>query len=115
MKFSVAGGSVQGFGAILISALAILTSLVAAAAVNATPLDSGHVAIVFPPWWTATRSVTAAASACDILNMGGVPFVVIAHCDPATAARDARSAGALFILGADPRSLCTSVPLDPKS
>jgi hypothetical protein len=105
----------MGLGPLLVTALAILTSLVAAVAVGAAPSDPSRVAIVFPPWWTATRAVTAAASAGQILDLGGVPFVVIVHRDPATAARHARLAGALFILGADPRSLCSPAALDSKS
>ena len=115
MQLAGAGRPAMGIGPILVTALAILVSLVAAVAVNAAPSDPSRVAIVFPPWWTATRAVTAAASVGQIIDVGGVPFVVTVHGDPATAARRARLAGALFILGADPGSLCSSVSLDLRS
>jgi len=97
---------------VLILTLAILTSLGAAAAVEAAPTDLSRVAIVFPPWWSTARAFKAAASAGEILGVGGVPFIVIVHLDPTTAARRTRSVGALFILGADARSLCSSALLD---
>jgi len=99
----------------LVVSLAILSSLVATLAVSAPPSDPRRIAMVFPPWWSTEQSVTAAASAGDILGIGGVPFIVIVRPDPAKAARGARSAGALFTLGADPRSLCSSLSLDPKT
>ncbi len=102
-------------GSVLLVALAIATSFAAAAAVNAAPSDPSRVAMVFPPWWSAPHAVTAAASAGDIIGMGGVPFVVIVHRDAKTAARPARSVGALFILGADARSLCSSATSVSKS
>jgi hypothetical protein len=97
-----------------LTGLAILASLAAAATVTAARTDASPVALVFPPWWSATRVVESAASAGDILDVGGVPFIVIVHLDPADAARRARAAGALFILGADPRSLCSFGSSGPK-
>ena len=105
----------MGILPILVTSLAILVSFVAAAAVNATPSDPSRVAVIFPPWWSEARAVTAAASAGEILGVGGVPFIVILHGDSTTVARRARSVGALFTLGADPASLCSPVSLDPKS
>ncbi len=99
-------------GQILVTSLAILVSFVATAAVDATPTDPTRVAIVFPPWWTAAHAFVAAASAGEILGEGGLPFVVIVHRDPKTTAR--HPVGALFVLGADPRSLCSGAPLEAK-
>jgi hypothetical protein len=114
MQPATVNKTTKGIGPILVVALAIVTSFAPAAAVNATPSDPSRVAMVFPPWWSAAHAVTAAASAGEILGVGGVPFVVIVHCDPKNAARRARSVGALFILGADARSLCSSARLDSK-
>jgi len=100
---------------IFITGLAILASLAPAAAISAAPTDPSRVAMVFPPWWSAARAFEAAASEGEILGEGGVPFVVIVHLDPSKAARGTRKVRALFMLGADSRSLCSSAPLDAKS
>jgi hypothetical protein len=97
----------HGLGSIAVTAFAILASLAAAVVADATATDPSRVALVFPPWWSEARAVSVAASAGDILGVGGVPFVVIVHRDPTTVARHARAVGALFVLGADPRSLCS--------
>jgi hypothetical protein len=71
--------------------------------------------MVFPPWWTASRAMAAAASAGDILGVGGLPFVVIVHRDSTGVARGASSVGALFVVDADTKSMCSSLWSDSKS
>jgi hypothetical protein len=115
MAISEDGKSVMGIGPILVTGLAILSSLAAAATVSAAPADPSRVAMVFPPWWSASHAVTAAANEGEILGVGGVPFIVIVRRSSTTAARGARSTGALFTLSADPRSPCTFAVLDAKS
>jgi hypothetical protein len=39
------------------------------------------VAAVFPPWWSATRALTAAASSSQILRLGGLPSIIIVRTD----------------------------------
>ncbi len=115
MQVSAAGEAARRVAPLSITAAAILISLAAAAAVDAAPTDPNRVAIVFPPWWSAEQAFTAAASEGELLGMGGVPFIVIVHRRPNTGARLARSIGALFIVGADPGSLCSATLLDAKS
>jgi len=93
-------------GPILIVSLSIMVTLGLAAAVSAAPTDPSRVAAIFPPWWSQARSVAAAASAGDILGVGGAPFVVIVHGDPITLTRRAQTAGALFVLASDPLGYC---------
>jgi hypothetical protein len=111
---SLSGYLAMELKSILLSVVAILASLVATVAVGAAPTDPSRVAMVFPPWWSAARAFKAAAAAGEIIGEGGVPFVVIVHRDPKAAAKRARSIGALFVLGADPRSLCSSAPLEAR-
>jgi len=51
-------------------------SLLGAVAANMAPAESGPVAVVFPPWWGAARSIIAASSAGPVLRYG-LPFVVV--------------------------------------
>ena len=39
------------------------------------------VAAVFPPWWSATQALTAAASSSQILRLGGLPSIIIVRTD----------------------------------
>jgi hypothetical protein len=98
----------QTCGQVFIFTVAIFVSLAAVAQVSAAPADPSRVAAVFPPWWSAARTVSAAASAGDIAGIGGAPFVVILHGDPQRLTDRARSAGALLILGANPGSFCST-------
>jgi hypothetical protein len=56
-------------------------SLVAALALSLQPPASGPVALLFPPWWSAMRSVVAAASIGSIIRLGAVPFIVVVQPD----------------------------------
>ena len=94
--------------------LTMVATLLAALSVNAAPRDPARIAAFFPPWWSQTRIVEAAASAGQILGGGGAPFVVILHGDPLSLARHARDAGAWVVTGADPAGLCSPIPLDPR-
>jgi len=114
MQRAAASKSTIDAGQIFITGLAILISLAPAAAIVAAPTDPSRVAMVFPPWWSAARAFEAAASEGEILGEGGVPFVVIVHLDPSKSRTRTRKVGPLFMLGADPRSLCSPAPLDPK-
>jgi hypothetical protein len=92
---------------IAVVALAILTSLFAAAAIEAPASDPGRIAAVFPPWWSGPRAIAAAASVGDIVGIGGAPFVVVLHGDPSNLARRVRAAGALLTLTSNIAGFCT--------
>jgi len=104
----------MGLAQVAVTGLAIVATFIAATVIGAAPGDPSRVAMVFPPWWSASRAFVAAASVGEIVGEGGAPFVVIVHLDPVTAARGARRVGALFILGADPRSLCSPAASETK-
>lgn len=64
----------------------------------AAPSDESAVAAVFPPWWTASRSLSAASQAGAVLDAGVLPFVLIVRSPhPGLSAR-LRAAGALILL-----------------
>jgi hypothetical protein len=71
------------------------------------PRPARPVAVLFPPWWSAERSVAAAARAeLAILRFGGLPgIVVLAPLTPFAAAR-LRQAGAWLVLDAEAGSGC---------
>jgi hypothetical protein len=96
----------SAIGPILATTLAIVSGLFAAVAVNAAPTDPSRIAVVFPPWWSATQTVAAAGTAGDIAAVGGASFIIILRGDPGDLARRARSAGALLILDPDLAGVC---------
>lgn len=96
----------SALGPLVATSLAILLGLVAAVSVNAQPRDPSRVAALFPPWWSAAESVSAAGSAGQIAAVGGAPFIVILRGDPIDLAQRARSAGALLILDPDLAGVC---------
>jgi hypothetical protein len=111
----LAGTRARASAQVALVAAAILTSLLAAAQIEAPGSDPSRVAAIFPPWWSGQRAITAAASVGEILGVGGAPFVVILHGDPSNLARRVRAAGALLTLSSNPAGLCTPRPLESKS
>ncbi len=63
-------------------ALLGLGSLAASLALTMQPPASGPVALIFPPWWSAARSMLAAADAGAIIRFGSMPFIVVIIPDP---------------------------------
>jgi hypothetical protein len=100
------GKSPSALGGIVTIAGAIVAGLLAAVSVNATPRDPARVAAIFPPWWSAAESVSAAGSVGQIAAVGSAPFIVILRGDPADLAQRARSAGALLVLDPDLAGVC---------
>ena len=84
------------------SALAA-TSALAAAVLSLAPPVSGPVAALFPPWWTATRSLVAASGAGTPVRFGAAGFVVVLMPDTQDAAARLHRAGAWLVL--DPKAL----------
>ncbi|WP_419757443.1 hypothetical protein [Acidisoma sp.] len=56
-------------------------SLMAALVLSLQPRPSGPVALLFPPWWGAMRSIAAAARVGSIVRLGAVPFIVVVQPD----------------------------------
>jgi hypothetical protein len=91
----------------LLPALVFLTSLAAVAvAATGADRDGGQLAAVYPPWWDASRVVSAASSAGDIAAAGGWRNVMVLRSQtPGLAARLRRS-GALWTMDARVAGVC---------
>lgn len=77
-------------------------SVIAAGSLTLRPPQSGPVAVLFPPWWPAERSMAAAAGGA-VIRFGAFPFVVVVMPEQATSAERLRRAGAWMLL--NPQSL----------
>jgi len=42
-----------------------------------SPLTSGPVAAVFPPWWDAAKAMASAGATGAVIRLGAFPFIVI--------------------------------------
>ncbi len=87
--------------------LVLLLGLVPVGLGVSGPRAARPVAVVFPPWWSAQRSIAAAARAeLAILRFGGLPaIVVVAPLTQAAGAR-LRQAGAWLLLDASAGGGC---------
>lgn len=68
--------------------------------------DSAQAAGVFPPWWSQSGVLAAAARAGDITAVGAAPFVVVVRSSNGPAAPRLRAAGALLSLNPGLAGLC---------
>ena len=71
---------------------------------------SGVRALLFPPWWSATRSFLAAAPAGQVIRFGLFPDIVIIA--PVPGAEPLRATGAWAVL--DPRRLGGCAPFSAR-
>jgi len=58
-------------------------SLVAALTLGAAPREADAAAAIFPPWWSAPRSLAAADRAGAVTGVGAQPVIIITATDPA--------------------------------
>jgi len=71
-----------GVGLLALSLLAVAPAAFSPAAFSPVGgAGPATVAAVFPPWWSATRAVTAAAQSSQILRLGGLPSIIIVRTD----------------------------------
>ena len=90
--------------------LLLVASTLAFAGLSLAPPQApgAPVAVVFPPWWGATRSFLAASAAgVAVIRAGAIPAILVVRLDDAASRARLRSAGAVFFL--DPQALggCT--------
>ena len=78
-------------------------SLLAAWASSFGPRPDGPIAALYPPWWSASQCLLAAAAGGMPVRFGAAGFVVVVLPDTPDAARLLRRAGAWLLL--DPRAL----------
>ncbi|WP_246263370.1 hypothetical protein [Caulobacter soli] len=101
-------------GMVLAVGATILVTLGAAVTAGAAPRDPARVAAVFPPWWTSSRAVSAAASVGQIAGAGGAPFILILRGEPGQLEPRARAAGAWLLLDPDAAGQCNPLPPEPR-
>jgi hypothetical protein len=80
--------------------LCILTlgSLFVTAFVTLRPDDPRRVAAVFPPWWSAAQSLTAASRVAAVTGFGSLPFIVAVSGNRSGLEAELRNAGALVVV-----------------
>jgi hypothetical protein len=83
--------------------LAISVAGIAASIGAGKPASDNAVVAVFPPWWTASRTLVAASAAGAVLDSGAYSFVVIVQSQDHELGARLRAAGALLLL--DPLGL----------
>ncbi len=87
------GSRVATSVASLVLASIALSSLIVAGFATSRP-RSDRLAVVFPPWWSAERSLATAAQIAPVSGSGALPFIV------AVSARNADVGGRLIDAGA---------------
>ncbi|MFN3659170.1 MAG: hypothetical protein ACK4UO_18140 [Pseudolabrys sp.] len=78
--------------------LTVGTAGIAASVSAGKPGDDGSIVAVFPPWWSASRALTAASDAGAVLGGGGFAFVIIVQAQEPGLGDRLRAAGALLLL-----------------
>jgi hypothetical protein len=71
-------------------------SLVGTLGLSMQPPASGLVALLFPPWWDATKSLLAATADGAVVRFGALPFIVVVA--PDASAAQIRRSGAWLVL-----------------
>ena len=85
-----------------------LLGLAAAVAVQYRPDRADLATVVFPPWWSDRAAVAAAASAGDVLAVGGFARAVAVRSEAPGLERRARAAGAILVLRGTTAGLCAA-------
>jgi hypothetical protein len=75
-----------------------LGSLLVTAFVTLRPHDPRRLAAVFPPWWSAAQSLTAASHVAAVTGFGALPFIVAVSGSRSGLEEELRKAGALVVV-----------------
>jgi hypothetical protein len=75
-----------------------LGSLLVTAFVTLRPHDPRRLAAVFPPWWSAAQSLTAASQVAAVTGLGAFPFIVAVSGNRSGLEEELRKAGALVVV-----------------
>ena len=78
--------------------LAIPVAGIAVSVGAAKPNDDSAIVAVFPPWWSASRALTAASDVGAVVDSGAFPFVLIVQSQRPGLGDRLRAAGALLLL-----------------
>jgi hypothetical protein len=86
--------------------LLLIGSVLVAAPVALRPHDARRVAAIFPPWWTAEQSLTAASGVAAVTGLGVLPFIVEVGRSQAGLEKELRDAGAVIIVDGSRFAFC---------
>lgn len=86
-----------------------VASLVAAMVATAAPRAGRTVLAVFPPWWSAGSSLTAASNVAPALGVGAFSFLVAVKNATPRVAADLRASGALIVVDAARFQSCAAL------
>jgi hypothetical protein len=75
-----------------------LGSLLVTAFVTLRPHDPRRPAAVFPPWWSAAQSLTAASHVAAVTGFGALPFIVAVSGNQSGLEEELRKVGALVVV-----------------
>jgi len=78
--------------------LLLTGSLLVTAFVTLRPHDPQRLAAIFPPWWTAEQSLTAASHVAGVSGFGAFPFIVAVRGTQPGLERELREAGAIAVI-----------------
>jgi len=70
------------------------------------PRDPHRVAAIFPPWWSAERSLSAAGAGGSILRQGAWSWIVIVAGQGDDVAPMLHAAGALLLVDPTAAGIC---------
>ncbi len=90
----------------LTSGATLLAGLLAVPLMAAQPLQPEFAAGVFPPWWSASQALAAAAQAGNVQRVGAFPFIVVVRRTDGDVSARLRSAGAFLTLDAFGAAAC---------
>jgi len=75
-----------------------LGSLLVTVFVTLRPHDPQRLTAVFPPWWSADQSLTAASHVAAVTGFGALPFIVAVSGNRSGLEEELRKAGALVVV-----------------
>lgn len=85
-----------------------LASAVVLLALGSRSADAREAAGVFPPWWSRSEVMQAAAAAGEVRDLGAAPFIIVIRDPDGQAAEKLRRAGALFSVAPAGSAVCAS-------
>jgi hypothetical protein len=86
--------------------LLLIGSILVAAPVALRPHDARRVAAIFPPWWTAERTLTAASNVGAVTGLSVLPFIIAVGRPQLGLEKELRDAGAMIIVDGSRFAFC---------
>jgi hypothetical protein len=94
------------FGSFAPLVLIVVGSLAVSALATLRPGDHRRLSAIFPPWWSAAQSLSAASEAGPVTGLGAFSFIVAVRGDGADLEDRLRAAGALLVIDGSKFPFC---------